>query len=81
MEKSDTYTERIETVPTSAPAMSDTEGQHDNKAVNPSFELEESSLPPGYFTSRSSFGSMAGIGLGLMAGVVCHLDHINNEQN
>jgi len=52
MEKSNPYTERIETVTTSSPAMSDAEKQHHDDAVGANLELDESSLPPGYFTSR-----------------------------
>jgi hypothetical protein len=70
MEKTDLYRERIEAVPVSSPAMSDAEKQHDDDAVGAHLELDESSLPPGYFTSKFFLGSMAGIGLGLMAGVV-----------
>ncbi|KAF4980103.1 hypothetical protein FZEAL_3824 [Fusarium zealandicum] len=33
------------------------------------FEVDEDSLPPGYFASPFFIGSMTGIGLGLMAGV------------
>jgi hypothetical protein len=33
------------------------------------FEVEEESLPPGYFTSPFFIGSMTGICLGLVAGV------------
>jgi hypothetical protein len=69
MEKSDPYSERIEAVSTSTPAMSDAEKQQHDDAVGANLELDESSLPPGYFTSKFFIGSMAGIGLGLMAGV------------
>jgi hypothetical protein len=69
MEKSDPYTERIETVAGSSLATSDTEKQNHDDAVGAHVELDESSLPPGYFTSKFFIGSMAGIGLGLMAGV------------
>jgi hypothetical protein len=70
MEKSGSYSERIETVSASSPAMSDAEKQHYDDAVGANLELDESSLPPGYFRSKFFVGSMAGIGLGLMAGVV-----------
>ncbi|KAH3918753.1 hypothetical protein HBH56_024320 [Parastagonospora nodorum] len=69
MEKSDPYTERIETVRVSSPTMSDTEKQHHDDAVGANLELDESSPPPGYFTSKFFVGTMAAIGLGLMAGV------------
>lgn len=69
MEKSEPYSERIEAVSNSSPAMSDAERQHYDDAVGANLELDESSLPPGYFTSKFFIGSMAGIGLGLMAGV------------
>jgi hypothetical protein len=49
--------------------MSDAEKQQHDDAVGANLELDESSLPPGYFTSKFFIGSMAGIGLGLMAGV------------
>jgi hypothetical protein len=79
MEKSDSYAERIEAVSTSSPAMSNAEKQHHNDAIDANRELDESSLPPGYF------GTMAGIGLGLMAGVAAFgyaapiLNHINAD--
>jgi hypothetical protein len=69
MEKSEPYSERIEAVSTTSPASSDAEKQHYDDAVGANLELDESSLPPGYFTSKFFIGSMAGIGLGLMAGV------------
>lgn len=70
MDKSEPYTERVEAVSQSSPAMSDSEKQHaDEHVVGANLELDESSLPPGYFTSKFFVGSMAGIGLGLMAGV------------
>lgn len=71
MEKSRPYTERIEAVPISSPAMSDAEKQHHDNAVGAQLDPDESSLPSGYFRSKFFVGSMAGIGLGLMAGVVC----------
>lgn len=69
MEKADPYTERIETVTASSPAMSEAEKQPHDDAVGTNLELDESSLPPGYFTSKFFVGTMAAIGLGLMAGV------------
>jgi hypothetical protein len=72
MEKSDPYTERIETVRASSPTMNDTEKQHHDDAVGANLELDESSLPAGYFTSKFFVGTMAAIGLGLMAGVGMH---------
>lgn len=64
MEKSEGREERIEAV---SGASSDVEKYDD--AVGANFEADEASLPPGYFTSKFFVGSMAGIGLGLMAGV------------
>lgn len=70
MDKSEPYAERIEAVSHSSPCMSDTEKQqHHGDAVGANLELDENSLPPGYFTSKFFVGSMTGIGLGLMAGV------------
>ncbi|KAL5115856.1 hypothetical protein ACEQ8H_006258 [Pleosporales sp. CAS-2024a] len=69
MEKSNACSEHIEAGPASSPAMSDTEKQHHDHAVGAHLELDESSLAPVYFTSKFFVGSMAGIGLGLMAGV------------
>jgi hypothetical protein len=78
MDKSGAHSERIETVSASSPAMSDSEKQHHDDVVGANLELDESSLPPGYFTSKFFIGSMAGIGLGLMAGVVSPKDlHLN----
>jgi hypothetical protein len=70
MEKSGPHSERIEAISTSSPVMSDTEKQEYDHVVGAHIELDESSLPPGYFRSKFFVGSMAGIGLGLMAGVV-----------
>lgn len=42
--------------------------QHASDDEN-TFEVDETALPPGYFTSPFFVGSMTGIGLGLMAGV------------
>jgi hypothetical protein len=70
MEKSGPHSEHIEAISTSSPAMSDTEKQEHDHVVGAHIELDESSLPPGYFRSKFFVGSMAGIGLGLMAGVV-----------
>jgi hypothetical protein len=70
MKKSDPYSERIEAISTSSPAMSDAEKQEQDHVVGAYIERDESSLPPGYFRSKFFVGSMAGIGLGLMAGVV-----------
>jgi hypothetical protein len=67
--------EHIDAVSHSSPAMSDAEKQHpDEHVVGANLELDESSLPPGYFTSKFFVGSMAGIGLGLMAGVAVSYD-------
>lgn len=49
------------------------------------FEIDSEELPPGYFRSLFFLGSMAGIGLGLMAGVAGYayaapiLTLINND--
>jgi len=69
MEKTDAHTERIETMSTATPPPADPERHHDD-ATGAHFDVDETSLPPGYFKSRFFIGSMAGIGLGLMAGVV-----------
>lgn len=61
MEKSTPSTEQIETISTPSDA--------ERQVVGANFEQDESSLPPGYFTSKFFIGSMAAIGLGLMAGV------------
>jgi hypothetical protein len=50
----------------------DTEKRQVDDAVGANLELDESSLPPGYFRSKFFVGSMAGIGLGLMAGVAAY---------
>jgi hypothetical protein len=70
MEKTSPCRERIEAVPVSSPVMPDAEKHNHDDAVGAHVELDESSLPPGYFMSKFFLGSMAGIGLGLMAGVV-----------
>ncbi|KAH7130081.1 fungal trichothecene efflux pump-domain-containing protein [Dendryphion nanum] len=46
----------------------DTEKYHHDDAAGANLELSEDALPPGYFTSKFFLGTMAGIGLGLMAG-------------
>ncbi|KAF2260865.1 MFS general substrate transporter [Lojkania enalia] len=45
---------------------------HEDAAVGANLELDAGSLPPGYFRSRFFLGTMAGIGLGLMAGVAAY---------
>jgi hypothetical protein len=74
MEKSEPHSQHIEAFSSSSPAMSDAEKQQYDDAVGAHMELDESSLPPGYFTSKFFIGSMAGIGLGLMAGVAVCID-------
>ena len=69
MDKSDRYDERIDAVSAISPTTSDAEKQQHDSAVGAHLEIDESSLPPGYYTSRFFVGSMAAIGLGLMAGV------------
>ncbi|KAF2119628.1 fungal trichothecene efflux pump [Lophiotrema nucula] len=44
----------------------------EDAAVGANLELDENSLPPGYFRSKFFVGTMAGIGLGLMAGVAAY---------
>lgn len=73
MEKSEPYSQHIEAMSGSSPAISDAEKQQYDDAVGAHLELDESSLPPGYFTSKFFVGSMAGIGLGLMAGVAVRM--------
>ena len=46
--------------------------QHEDAVVGANLELDETSLPPGYFRSKFFVGTMAGIGLGLMAGVAAY---------
>lgn len=85
MDKSEPYSQHIEAVSASSPAMSDAEKQQYDDAVGAHLEVDENSLPPGYFTSKFFVGSMAGIGLGLMAGVAAFgyaapiLGHINAD--
>ncbi|KAF2660502.1 MFS general substrate transporter [Lophiostoma macrostomum CBS 122681] len=68
-EKLGTYPhENIDTFSTSTP-VNDPEKVNGDAVVGANLELEEDALPPGYFTSKFFVGSMAGIGLGLMAGV------------
>ena len=65
------YREHIENVSNTTPAASDIEksDEYADAAAGANLELDESALPPGYFRSKFFIGSMAGIGLGLMAGV------------
>lgn len=79
MEKADSYTERIETMSNATPPLTGTEKNHDNVS-GAHFEVDETSLPPGYFTSKFFLGSMAGIALGLMAGVVRILQRSNKAR-
>ncbi|KAF2737378.1 MFS general substrate transporter [Polyplosphaeria fusca] len=68
-EKSSVGMEHIE-----APKVHDAEKQHrhEDDAAGVDFELDGDSLPPGYFRSKFFLGTMAGIGLGLMAGVAAY---------
>ena len=59
------YQENIDTA-------SGTEQAGSNKDVVGVAEFDETVLPPGYFRSKFFIGSMAGIGLGLMAGVAAY---------
>lgn len=68
MHKTDTATEHIEASSPSAAPSTDME-KHEDDVAGARFEVDETNLPPGYFTSKFFVGSMAGIGLGLMAGV------------
>lgn len=56
-----------ETINTSPP--DDPERVYEDVAVGANLELDENALPPGYFRSKFFVGTMAGIGLGLCAGV------------
>jgi len=38
-------------------------------STDPTFEVDEAALPPGYFKTSFFWGSMTAIGLGLYAGV------------
>lgn len=68
-EKMSTYhQENIETNSTLTPPC-DPEKIYEDAAVGANLELDEYALPPGYFRSKFFVGTMAGIGLGLMAGV------------
>lgn len=69
MEKLGATHSHVETLSTPPLSGHDAERQHHNDAVSAPMELDENSLPPGYFKSKFFIGSMAGIGLGLMAGV------------
>ena len=75
-EKGSPYGERIENVSTSlsSPPLHDAEKHYDRNdtAVGANFEVDENTLPPGYFRSRFFIGTMAAIGLGLMAGVAAY---------
>lgn len=62
------HQENIETMSDSSPH-SDPEKVYQDAAVGANLELDEDALPPGYFRSKFFVGSMAGIGLGLCAGV------------
>lgn len=76
-EKSDAGTEHIDGTPKvhDTPhynnTMMDLEKHYDD-AAGANLELDEDSLPPGYFRSKFFVGTMAGIGLGLMAGVAAY---------
>ena len=50
----------------------DTEKHLHDDAVGVNLEVDEDALPPGYFRSKFFIGTMAGIGLGLMAGVAAY---------
>lgn len=69
MEKPGPYSEQVETMSSATPPLTSQEDRY-NDATGIHFEVDETSLPPGYFKSKFFIGSMAGIGLGLMAGVV-----------
>ncbi|KAF2439291.1 MFS general substrate transporter [Karstenula rhodostoma CBS 690.94] len=62
------HQENIDTISTSTPS-NDPEKVYADTAVGANLELDESALPPGYFRSKFFVGTMAGIGLGLCAGV------------
>jgi hypothetical protein len=62
------YQENVETISTSTPS-SDPEKIYEDPVVGANLELDENALPPGYFRSKFFVGTMAGIGLGLCAGV------------
>lgn len=62
------HQENIDNVSTLT-ANNDLEKYSADVAVGANLELDENALPPGYFRSRFFCGTMAGIGLGLMAGV------------
>jgi hypothetical protein len=72
-EKTFHYGEHIDNVSNSSPTPSDAEK---NIAIDDVIgihtEVDENSLPPGYFKSKFFVGTMAGIGLGLMAGVAAY---------
>ncbi|KAF2020247.1 MFS general substrate transporter [Aaosphaeria arxii CBS 175.79] len=50
----------------------DAEKQSHDNAAGANLELDETALPPGYYRSKFFIGTMAGIGLGLMAGVAAY---------
>jgi hypothetical protein len=65
--------ENISTLSTTSPPLHDAEKTVVfDDAVGANTEVNEDSLPPGYFTSKFFVGTMAGIGLGLMAGVAAY---------
>jgi hypothetical protein len=48
------------------------EKKYHDDAAGANLELDEDALPPGYYRSKFFVGTMAGIGLGLMAGVAAY---------
>lgn len=61
--------EHVETLSESSPHDTEKYIYGGDDAVGANLELDEDALPPGYFRSKFFVGTMAGIGLGLMAGV------------
>jgi len=72
-EKTSPYGEQIDIVSNHSPTPSDAEKNIAmDDVVGLNTEIDENSLPPGYFKSKFFVGTMAGIGLGLMAGVAAY---------
>lgn len=70
-EKTHPYGEHVDTV--SDPSQdAEKHFKPEDAAVGANLELDEDALPPGYFRSKFFIGTMAGIGLGLMAGVAAY---------
>ncbi|KAF2677961.1 MFS general substrate transporter [Lentithecium fluviatile CBS 122367] len=72
VEKAHPYGEHIEAVSYSTPPSDTEKNVAFDDVVGANTEIDENALPPGYFKSKFFVGTMAGIGLGLMAGVAAY---------